>query len=197
MLAWRTQSGGIPVVPACLADFEAREDVALVHRETSGGHIVGVGDPLIWADPRKWEQVGDGWSVALLPGQFEPRYLARVQGWVDVVEVKDMHGRAWFAPQIRRQGGGRAFRVSYGRDWLPALTPDQTRAELIVASAINASEQDTPMSVACQWAAELLSLTHHITPEALAAIAVLDDTLAVEVIRVATGLEVEAPTHGV
>jgi hypothetical protein len=52
------------------------------------------------------------------------------------------------------------------------------------------------MAVACQWAAELLALTHHLTPEAIAAAALMDDTLAVEVLRVAAHLDIEA-AHGV
>ncbi len=193
MLAWRSKSGGVPIVPVALDGWEPRgANAQLVHRESEGGHIVGVGDPLIWNNPRRWELLSDNWSVALVPGvPFEPRLLTRLQGWADVAEVQDMQRRTWHAPCIRRKGGGRAFRVAYGRDWLPALTPEQERAEAICAAVVEAIEQETPMSVACQWAAELLSLTHHVTPEALAAVALIDDTLALEVLRVAANLEIE------
>ncbi len=194
MLVWKTQSGGVPVVPACLEGWGPRDGAALVHREIADGHVVGIGDPLVWNQPRRWEDVGDGWSVALVPGTvLEPRYLTRLQGWADVGAVRDMHGRIWHAPVIRRVGGGRAFRVAYGRDWLPALTPEQARAEEIVAAALDAANQDTPMAVACQWAAELLSMTNHITPAALAATALMDETLAVGVVQMATSLQVEVP----
>jgi hypothetical protein len=197
MLAWRTQSGGVPAVPTCLEGWEPRGSAQLVHRETDKGHVVYVGDPLIWNQPRTWTDVGEGWQVAIVPGvAFDPRLLARIQGWADVQEVQDMHRRTWYAPSIRRPGGGRAFRVAYGKNWLPALTPDQARAEEICAAALEATNQDTPMAVACQWAAELLGLTHHATPEALAACALIDDTLAVEVLRVAASLQIEA-AHGV
>jgi hypothetical protein len=195
MLAWKSQSGGVPVVPACLEAWEPRGDAQLVHRDLGhGAHAVGVGDPLVWNPPRQWAELEDGWKVALVPGSpFDPRLLARVQGWADVVPVEDMHRRTWLAPLIRRKGGGRAFRVAYGRNWLPALTPEQTRAEEICAAALEAADQDTPMSVACQWAAELLSMSHHITPEVLAALALVDETLTLNVLRVSASLEIEAP----
>jgi hypothetical protein len=195
MLVWKSQSGGVPVVPACLEGWEPRAGAQLVHRETGTGHVVGIGDPLVWTEPRKdaWQDVGDGWCVSLVPGtKFEPRLLARLQGWADVVEVLDMHRRTWVAPAIRKRGGGRAFRVAYGRNWLPSLSPEQTRAEEICAAALEAKDQDTPMAVACQWAAELLSMSHHVTPEALAALSLIDDTLAVEVLRLSASIEIEA-----
>ncbi len=198
MLAWRTQSGGVPAVPACLDGWEPRGGAQLVHRETDKGHVVYVGDPLVWATPRTWSDVGEGWQVALVPGtKLDPRLLVRAQGWADMAEAQDMHRRVWFAPLIRKPGGGRAFRVAYGRDWLPALSSEQTRAEEICSAALGAADQDTPMAVACQWAAELLSMSHHVTPEALAAAALIDDTLAVDVLRLAASLQIEAPTHGV
>lgn len=192
MLVWRSLSGGVPVIPAALDGWEPRPGSQLVHRETDKGHVVGIGDPLVWSPPRRWEDLDDGWSVAVMPGApFDPRALARMQGWADVAPVQDMHRRTWFAPLIRRPGGGRAFRVSYGRNWLPALTHDQARAEEICAAALNAAGSETPMAVACQWAAELLAMTHHVTPDALAALALVDETLAVEVLRVSAALAIE------
>ncbi len=198
MIAWRTKSGGVPAVPACLEGWEPRGGASLVHRETDKGHVVYVGDPLVWNQPRSWSEAGESWEVALVPGlKLDPRPLVRSQGWADMLEVQDMHGRSWFTPLIRKPGGGRAFRVAYGRDWLPSLSADQARAEEICRAALDAAEQETPMAVACQWAAELLALTHHLTPEAIAAAALMDDTLAVEVLRVSASLQIEAPTHGV
>jgi hypothetical protein len=195
MLAWKTVSGGVPVVPACLEGWEPRGGAQLVHRDLGNGqHVVGVGDPIVWNAPRHWDELSDGWSAALVPGvPFEPRLLARIQGWADVAAVEDMHRRTWLAPLIRRKGGGRAFRVSYGRNWLPSLTAEQIRAEEICAAALEAAEQDTPMAVACQWAAELLSMSHHVTPDVLAALALIDETLAINVLRVSASLEIEAP----
>jgi hypothetical protein len=192
MICWRTQSGGVPAVPACLEAWEPRAGAQLVHRETDKGHVVYVGDPVIWTPPRAWHEAEEGWQVGAMPGiTFEPRLLTRVQGWVDVGEAQDMHRRIWLAPHIRRPGGGRAFRVAYGRNWLPSLTPDQARSEEICAAAVDAANQDTPMAIACQWAAELLSMTHHVTPDVLAALALVDDALAVATLRVALSLEVE------
>lgn len=194
MLVWRSKSGGVPVVPACLSDWEPRghNGAQLVHRETDAGHVVGVGDPLVWQPPRKWFDVEDGWQVAMVPGvKFEPRWLVRAQGWADVEEATDMHGRTWLAPKIRSPGGRRAFRVAYGRDWLPALSDEQRRAEEICEAAVNAAGADTPMSVACQWAAELLCMAMHATPIALAVLALVDDVLAVETLRLSASLEIE------
>jgi hypothetical protein len=191
MLCWRSQSGGVPVIPACLEGWTPRGEFQLVHRETGKGHVVGVGHPLVWREPREWFDVEDGWAVALVPGvPFDPRAISRSQAWADVETVEDIDSRRWLAPKIRRKGGGRAFRHKYGRNWLPSLTPEQTRAEEIAKAAVEAIDQDTPISVACQWAAELLSITHHVTPEALAALSLVDDLLAIEVLRVASALEV-------
>jgi hypothetical protein len=195
MLVWRSQSGGVPILPTCLIGWEPRAGATLVHRETDKGHIVGVGDPLVWTEPRRWVEIEDGWSVALVPGiTFDPRHLVRLQGWADVLEVCDMQRRAWHAPVIRRKGGGRAFRVAYGKDWLPALTPEQERAEEICRAALDAANLETPMSVACQWAAELLSMTHHLTPSALAALALVDEVSAVGTLQVSASLEIEGAT---
>jgi hypothetical protein len=198
MLAWRTQSGGVPTVPACLSGWEPRGDAQLVHRETDKGHVVYVGEPLVWNQPRTWQEAEEGWEVAVIPGvPFDPRLLARVQGWAGVAEIQDMHRRTWLCPLIREPGGRRAFQVAYGRNWLPALTPEQSRAEEICRAALDATNQDTPMSVICQWAAELLSLTHHTTPAALAAAAVVDGILALETLRVAASIQVEAVHNGI
>lgn len=201
MLVWKSVSGGVPVVPDCLQGWEPRAGAQLVHRETTSGHVVGVGDPLIWTEPaaRAWADVGDGWQVALVPGTvFEPRLLTRVQGWADVGEVQDTHRRAWHAPKIRRPGGGRAFRCAYGRDWLPALTAEQIRAEEIVAAALEAANQDTPMAVACQWAAELLTMATHISVPAISALALMDETLACGTLALSASLEIEGgASHGV
>lgn len=198
MIVWRNSYlGGQPAVPPCLEGWEPRGDFQLVHRDTAEGHVVGVGDPLVWSPPRRWQSVADGWEVSIVPGaKISPSALARVQIWCDVSAVEDLQRRPWFAPSIRRKGGGRAFRVAYGRDWLPELTPDQRRAEEICAAVQDAIGQETPMTVACQWAAELLTMTHHLTTEAFAALALLDEPLVVGTLKISAALEIDGPTNG-
>ena len=187
---------GTPTVPLCLAGWEPRPGYALCHRESPAGHLVGVGDPLIFDLPRRLHDAGEGWKVGLNEGaKFVPAALLRAQAWYDTKTVTDLSARAWAAPVILTPGGTRAFRVSYGTDWLPSLTPEQARAHEIATAArtelIRASQDedgDMDMRAMCQWAAELLAITHHITPRIVGALALLDDALAAGVVSAATSI---------
>ena len=185
MILYR-QATAQPVVPAWLEDAEG-----VVHRCTEAGGVVGIGDPLYFNPPeRGWKPIGDGWETALV-GKLDPALLTRRQRFYDLRPVEDLTGRQWMAPVILREDGERAFRFAYGADWLPALTPEQERAEAIAKAAragIMGGGDGVPWQAACQWAAELLCLTAHITPMAFAAHALVDDMLVPSVLSAATSL---------
>ncbi len=199
MLAWLTKSGGIPVVPVCLEGWQPRPGFAVVHKEQSDGtHVVGIGDPLIFPVPRTSADLGSGWQVAQNTTDFDPLGTERQITWADTTYVRDLKGRNWLVPVIQTAEGLRAFRVAYGAAWLPLLTAEQTRAEEICTAARSAFVSGAPMAVACQWAAELLCLTHHLTPEVVAALGLLDDVLVVGVLQAACSRELGKETaHGV
>ena len=182
--------------PPWLEGWEpSRPGVALCHRDSEGGHLVGVCDELVFKPANRWFPVGDtGWEVGRVPGTtFEPGDLARVGVlWCDSVGVADLKGRRWNAPVLLNPAGQRAFRVAYGKSWLPELTEEQDRALAIATEAqreIGAGEASTlEMAVGCQWAAELLCLTHHLHPDVIQALGFLDDRLVPAVLEAAAGV---------
>ena len=92
------------------------------------------------------------------------------------------------------QSGERSFHVSYGPDFLPMLTDQQKRCEDIARAARGAlmaatlDGQPLPMALACQWTAELLSITNHVTPKIVASLGLLDDALIGGVLYGSAGL---------
>ncbi len=154
--------------------------------------MCGIGDPLLFAEPPRadWHAVGEGWD-ACLNGDVQPDGLLRSQRTYDLQSVMDLESRTWLAPVILTVGGDRAFRVAYGVDWLPALTIGQQRALAIAQearTALLADGGEVSEAMVCQWAAELLSLTHYIVPAVFARFALMDSVLAVGTLAVATAL---------
>ncbi len=201
-IAYLTKGTGSPACPTWLADWKPRAGTfSLCHRDVEGGHMVGVCNPLAFNPAGRWRDLGDGWSVGRIPGStIDHQALARDVLWCDVLPVRDLRDAAWLAPVILTEAGSRAFRVSYGSDWLPALTDEQARAEHIAEAArselLKGEDSALEMPVACQWAAELLSLTHHLHPGVFAALSLLDDRLVPEVLGAAAGLALEVTRHG-
>jgi hypothetical protein len=117
----------------------------------------------------------------------------RAHLWAEPVPVQDLQGRQWFAPKILNDAGQRAFSVAYGRDWLPALTPAQSRALAIATAAKTAFDgaDDPDMPTCCQWAAELLTVCHHLPVDAVGACAMLDDALVIGILAAATSADLE------
>lgn len=154
----------------------------------------GIGDPWLCGPQTRavWHDLDDGWRVCLVGGQVEPERLGRVQRWCDLAPAVDLVGRQWGAPVILASDGTPIYRVRYGKDFLPAKTPEQNRAEKIAMAAreaiISGALASMDMSVACQWAAELQATTKHVTPEAIGALGLMDDALALSTLSVAVTL---------
>lgn len=163
------------------------------HRD---GELWACGDALYLDDAGPWRDVGDGYAVA---GPVEAWGAYRKgESWADFEPVADLRGRLWMAPRVLDATGERVFRVAYGPDFLPELTPEQYRMLDIAKAARDAltagqtGVQDVPMQTACRWAAELLGVAYHLPVPAVAALAILDDALSVGVLSVAIGAQVEA-----
>ena len=181
-----------PSCPEWIAEWQPVAGHALCHRDTEAGHIVGVGDPLLFRPAARWFEVDQDWEAALVGKEPNPGVLARSVIWCDVRPVQDLAERVWMAPVILTEKGERAFRVSYGSNWLPSLTPAQERAEKIAKAARDAlAGGGANMAVACQWAAELLCVTYHLHVNVISNLALLDDRLVPEVLGVAAGLPLE------
>lgn len=185
---------GAPRVPPWLAGFRPPDalSVELCRRDTAHGHLVGIGDPLVFDEPpmAAFCQLADGWRVALL-GELEPLNLLRQQGWARSRRVLNLDGRRWQAPEILDEDGERAFLVAYGGpDFLPVLTAEQHRCQEVAeaARAMILTGGGMDLGPACRWAAVLLSATHHVSPEVMAALGLVDDRLVIETLEAATQL---------
>jgi hypothetical protein len=181
-----------PSCPEWLAGWTPVAGHGVCHRDTERGHVVGVADPLLFSPPpRGWFDIDQDWEAAPL-GPINPGVLARDLLWCDSRPAQDLAERCWMAPVILTAGGERAYRVAYGPNWLPALTPAQDRAEKIARAAREAlAGGGADMAVACQWAAELLCITYHLHVSVIAHLALLDERLVPEVLGVAAGYDLE------
>jgi hypothetical protein len=170
----------------------------LIQRQGRDATLWALGDPITLGPDGDWRPLGDGYEVC---GPVEQTSdYERGMPWLTCVPVEDMHGRTWLAPRVLDAAGERVFRVAYGPDFLPALSPQQYRLLDIAKAARDAmaagesGTQDVPMSTAARWAAELLCAAYHLSPESIAALEILDDLLIAAVIGAAIGLSVEAAT---
>lgn len=182
-----------PSTPAWLAGAPD-----LVQRASLHGMLWGVGDALTLDAGGVWHDLADGYAVAG-PVDAHEAYQRR-QSWFTTVSVEDLSGRVWQIPRILDGNGDRAFRVSYGPDFLPSLTAEQY-AMLEIAQAardgVAASEsgvQDVDMPTACRWVAAFLSVAYHLSAEAIGHLRILDDALVVGAIQAACGLRAERVT---
>ncbi len=167
----------------------------LVQRQSRDGTLWAIGDALTLGDDGPWLDIGDGYAVA--GPVTEHQAYQRQASWLKTQDVTDLHGRDWAVPLILTADGDRAFQVCYGRDFLPAPTPEQYRMLDVAQAARDAlianagGTQDVPMVMACRWAAELLCASYHLTPDAVAALTILDDALVLALIGASVGLSVE------
>jgi hypothetical protein len=154
----------------------------------------GIGDPWLCGPQERsvWHTLDDGWRVCLVGGHPNPEILNRAQRWCDLSDAFDLAGNCWAAPIILSEDGTPIYRVRYGKDFLPAKTPEQSRAEKVAKAASEAIKSgamaEIDMAIACQWAAELQSSVRHITPEVLGVLGFMDDALVLSTLAVATSL---------
>jgi hypothetical protein len=153
------------------------------------GRLWGAGDPWLLKCGDTDPEMDGNWRCRW-DGSPEP---LRSIMWAEPVPVRDLRGLTWYAPRILDESGARKFSVAYGRNWLPALTAQQSRA-LEIAKAAKAAfdgADDPGMPTCCQWAAELLGVCHPLCADAVAACAILDDSLALGVLSAAISTPLE------
>jgi hypothetical protein len=176
------------------ANLQARDD-------TKSGRLWGIGDAfLLEPAERGWSDLEDGWQVRVA-GKVNAMDLARDQKWCAVMPVTSLEDVIWMAPRVLDITGERAFRVAYGADFFPELSPDQKRAYAIaeearVLLAQGAREGGFSASLGARYAADLLSVVNHITPAAIARLRLMDDAVILGVLRTAAGFvgELESAT---
>jgi hypothetical protein len=154
-----------------------------------------VGDAMTLDESGSWLNIGDGYAVAG-PGDEHAAYR-KAQSWFMTEPVTDLTGRVWHIPRIIDGDGERVFRVAYGADFTPALTPEQYRMMDIAKAArdgIVASEsgvQDVDMQMCCRWVADMLACAYHLPPAAIGALCILDDALVVGAMRASCQVNAE------
>lgn len=158
------------------------------------GHLYGIGDRYLLGPgdaATRWDPVGDGYDVRLVPPLYPAAFL-RPQLWCDMLPAKDLERRLWAAPVILTRQGERAFRVAYGPDYLPALSPTQDRALAVAREARlllqeSAKRGGLDSTLAARYTAELLSRTHFLAPAVIGALRLLDDALILDTLAIAAG----------
>ena len=171
------------------ADLCQRDGIGIPFRFWGVGSAWLVGDH----PQRKWVPLPDGWECCQVDG-VEPHLLVRAQRWCDTAAAYDLAANRWEAPRVLSEDGTAIYRVAYGADWLPSLTPEQYRADDVAKAAraamlIQKAGGPSPDQRAiCQWSAELLCVTHHLDTSVIAALSLLDDALVLTTIASACGL---------
>lgn len=157
----------------------------------------GIGNPHLVGERNDWRQLDDGWQVGVA-GPIDPQQFRRTLRWCRTINVQCTNGRTWTAPVILNERGSRVILVSYGKDLLPALTAAQSRAfEIATAArehleaAFQTEDGGLDMDIAVRWAVELLTLTHHISMEAIAVLELMDEALILSALAAATGLNLK------
>lgn len=183
------------------ADLQCRE------HSTPSLRYWGIGPAYLLGEQDAWIDLDDGWQVAESI-DFDPIVLVHQKRWCQIEPLQDLEDRTWYAPRILADNGGRMIIASYGGDdFRPILTPVQQRAESIANAAreaLQANQAVDPavatapldMSIGARWAAELLSMVNHITPQVLARCHFLDEGLILQVLELATGLHLKAQPQG-
>jgi hypothetical protein len=180
-------------------------ETGFAERETVAGRLFALCDPLLLDAPARtdWRDLDDQWQIAVVGKPDVDRYR-RDQTWLKIEPCTDSTAALWFAPRVLTAQGNRNFAVPFGRNWIPAPRPEQAalldvaraaRDELVRGATASAGESfGIPIEAAFNWAATLLSAVYHLPPEAFAALALIDEVLALTVLRIAAGLDqVEQP----
>ncbi len=145
-----------------------------------------------------WEDLTEGYQVQVI-GRVDPLRLLRAQRWADMVAVEDGNGNIWPMPVLLTASGNRAIRCTYGKDFLPAPTPMQSRLLDIAQEARIALEnardgkEGVDMAIACRWAAEVMASMYYLTPEVIGVARILDEDLVIGVLSAMVSLPIEVP----
>jgi hypothetical protein len=166
-------------------------------------HVVGICDPILWippADDDAWVDGPDGWQVFVDDRAPHAGIAVRANAWCHCLLVEGADGKPWAAPSILSASGARAFPVRYsGRQFLPTPTEEQAKAIAIATEArtlLDGSRPSIDSDVLMPWAAWLLTLMSHLSVETIAAVGVLDDRLALRIVRAAAGLDFRLDEDG-
>jgi len=164
-------------------------------------HIVGVCDPLLWRPPTDnaaWADGPEGWQVLADDRAPHSGMILRQSAWCQVRIVLAADSKPWAAPAILGATGTRAFPVRYaGREFLPVPTPDQANAITIATEArtlLDGSRQSIDSAVLMPWAAWLMTLTTHLSVDTIAVLGLLDEHLAMRMVRSSAGLDLALPS---
>jgi hypothetical protein len=170
----------------------------LSHREVREGFAFGIGEGHYLTPPPEGAQVLEGgWSVWMNADGPQPETLTRRGTPYPVSLVMDGQDHLWAAPIILLADGSRAFKVHYGKTWLPELTATQQELMTRAGEArlwLDEFERTGSMpnpSLGAATAARFLSETSHVTMEVIGALLLMDDVLMLAVLLAAVSREID------
>lgn len=172
--------------------------------DPTGGYAFGIGPSYLLGQRTGAVMLSNGWSV-WINGSIDVPRLRRDVRWCNLAPAEDIAGNAWAAPAILDGSGERGFRVKYGPTFRPALTAEQDAAMILSREArallinlYHAKKDPTEdeQAAMCAWAADLLSIANHITPEVLGMLQILDDSLVTAVLAAATSADLVLVPNG-
>lgn len=181
--------------PSWLLRWQQRGELSTCIAETNEGPIYAIADRTGYAPSRlRFLDCIPDWQVAASGPDLLTTALWRTVPWCQCAIVSDLQDREWQVPKLLTGDGARAYFVAYGGpDFLPTPTEEQSRLEAMARAAREAIiAHDTvpiPMGLACRWAAAFMAASNHISIEAIAALSLLDDKLAIAAILAATGMQ--------
>jgi hypothetical protein len=141
--------------------------------------------------------VDESWGVAAVgDGPLDTARLVRARPGLPTVGVPDARGRRWLAPALRDGDGTLLIALGWGRDEQGRLArqPEPWQAPLLHAADLARAELDAgrlgsadEAAVLAELALPLLCATHCLSPAVVLATGLMDDRLAINLLRVAAG----------
>jgi hypothetical protein len=143
----------------------------------------------------------DGWRCWVNEDGPETESLFRNKLWYRYGYSPDGNGNLWNVPVILNHDGERDFRVSYGSDWKPLVTPLQElligyakEAKLFLSDADKVGKMVDP-APGCAWAAKFLEEGMFLSSEVIAKLNLMDDVLMVGTLTTASSRVVNSPVE--
>lgn len=167
----------------------------------NGGYIYGIGPAYLLEDRSDNAVELDGGWLVWANGAIDTIRLRRNVSWCKLVPSIDLNGSIWHTPEILDADGKRTFRTRYGRDFRPLLSDEQvmavdiaTEARTLMARLLKdgAEPNEEEQSALCGWAATLACMTNHLSIQVVAALGLMDDSLATSTLVGATSFD---PDH--